>query len=374
MMQEMRRKEQIEIDERIEEMRKQREDPLLHCEGDTDIEDIFVTGDDTADVLEPVALAQKEISPPKQMKRKHPIRKGPTLRSHSAVHIDDVLDWKPSSDEDMCSGLLDESDDDMFQPLCMVPPKGRKSRAKKMPLRKWYDERRLKAHEQMCVKMCFTSVHQFRDALINLHIAQSRNYRYHRNSNVRVIVQCIKDKCPFYCAASEIKGEKTFVIRKMHIDHTCETTTDSTRVSARWLARTYENAFRSDPNASIQTLIDSCRQQHGVEVPKMMAYRAKNMALDAVLGDHREQYVRIRDFAQTVIDTNPGSRVIVTTITPPPCEENPHPGPAFHGLFFCINGAREGFLKGCRPFIGKHCCFIIFCPCPVYVGLLACFI
>jgi hypothetical protein len=43
MMQEMRRKEQIEIDERIEEMRKKREDPLLHCEGDTDIEDIFVT-------------------------------------------------------------------------------------------------------------------------------------------------------------------------------------------------------------------------------------------------------------------------------------------------------------------------------------------
>jgi hypothetical protein len=43
MMQEMRRKEQIEINERIEEMRKKREDPLLHCEGDTDIEDIFVT-------------------------------------------------------------------------------------------------------------------------------------------------------------------------------------------------------------------------------------------------------------------------------------------------------------------------------------------
>ncbi|KAE8786771.1 MATE efflux family protein 3, chloroplastic [Hordeum vulgare] len=27
-------------------------------------------------------------------------------------------------------------------------------------------------------------------------------------------------------------------------------------------------------------------------------------------------------------------------------------------MFYCINGAREGFLKGCRPFIGVDGCFI----------------
>ncbi|KAM0901932.1 hypothetical protein ACQ4PT_019635 [Festuca glaucescens] len=349
MMEEMRRKEQSEIAERIEEMRQQRMDHLLHCEGDTDIEDLFVTEEIVAEAIpEPVAVPVPAHE--KKMKRK-----GPTVRSHSALHIDELIDWKPLPDED--AGFLDEMDDDEFKSLSMVSPKGgRKSRAKKSPERKWYDERRLQAHEQLCLKMCFINVHQFRDALINLHIAQSRNFSYHKNSNVRIIVHCIKEKCPFYMVASEIKGEQTFVIRKMHMMHTCDTTTETTRVSARWLAKNYESAFRSDPNASIQTLIDSARQQHGVEVPKMMAYRAKNLALDAVLGDHREQYVRLRDFAQTVIDTNPGSRVIVTTVTPPPSEENPHPGPSFHGLFFCINGAREGFLKGCRPFIGEAVC------------------
>jgi hypothetical protein len=59
-------------------------------------------------------------------------------------------------------------------------------------------------------------------------------------------------------------------------------------VSARWLPRNYEAAFRLDPNASIQTLIDTARQQHGVEIPRMVAYRVKNLALDAVLGDHRQ--------------------------------------------------------------------------------------
>ncbi|KAM0905623.1 hypothetical protein ACQ4PT_017230 [Festuca glaucescens] len=170
---------------------------------------------------------------------------------------------------------------------------------------------------------------------------------------LEIIVQCIKEKCPFHVTASEIKGDKTFVIRKMKLKHTCETTTDSTRVSARWLAAKYESLFRSDPNTTIQAVIDSARQHFGVQVPKMMAYRAKWLAIDVVLGDHKEQYVRLRDFAQTVVDTNPGSRVIVTTFTPAPSLDNPHPGPTFHGLFFCINGAREGFLEGCRPFIGS---------------------
>ena len=154
--------------------------------------------------------------------------------------------------------------------------------------------------------------------------------------------------------ASVIKGEKTFVIRKFRIRHTYDTTTDSTRVSAKWLAATYEHMFRSDPNTSINSLIDAARQNHGVEVRKTMAYRAKNLVVDAVLGDHREQYHRLRDFAQSVMDTNPGSRVVVTTVTPAPTQENPVPGPTFHGLFFCINGARERFLKGCRSFIGEH--------------------
>ncbi|XP_047058028.1 uncharacterized protein LOC124664589 [Lolium rigidum] len=272
-MEELRREEEVEIAEKIEEIRRIREDPFLHCE-------------------------EKQ----KTVKR----GPGPTTRCHSSVQIDDILDYMPSSDEDEFPGFLKDEDDDYFQPITMVAPKGRKSRRKKIPPRKWYDEKRL-------------------------------------------------------LSASEIKGEKTFVLHKMKIHHTCPTTTESTRVSARWLAHKYESLFRSDTNTGIQTLIDSARQHYGVEVSKMTAYRAKWLDVDAVLGDHREQYVRLRDFAQTIVNTNPGSRVIVTTVSPAPSLQSPHPGPTFHGLFFCINGAREGFLKGCRPFIGLDGCFIKLC-------------
>jgi hypothetical protein len=78
--------------------------------------------------------------------------------------------------------------------------------------------------------------------------------------------------------------------------------------------------------------------------------------------------LRIRDYLQTVIDINPGSRCIVTTRNGPTEEqlEAMKNGqmvdicyrPRFHGLFFCVNAARQGFLDGCRPFIGLDGCFI----------------
>ncbi|KAM0901933.1 hypothetical protein ACQ4PT_019635 [Festuca glaucescens] len=71
MMEEMRRKEQSEIAERIEEMRQQRMDHLLHCEGDTDIEDLFVTEEIVAEAIpEPVAVPVPAHE--KKMKRKGP--------------------------------------------------------------------------------------------------------------------------------------------------------------------------------------------------------------------------------------------------------------------------------------------------------------
>jgi hypothetical protein len=96
-------------------------------------------------------------------------------------------------------------------------------------------------------------------------------------------------------------------------------------------------------------LIDKVIKQYGVSISKHMAYRAKRKALEVVDGHHQSQYFRIRDYLRTVLNTNPGSRCIVNTIVNP----DPRKNPRFHGLFYCLNAQVQGFLEGCRPFIGK---------------------
>ena len=176
----------------------------------------------------------------------------------------------------------------------------------------------------------------------------------------RVIAWCDhKEKgCPFFIVASQIKHEKTFCIKKFRAEHTCPTSDSHSKVSSKWLGNTFLETIRSDPNTTVPALVDKAKRKFGIEVPKMMAWRAKKAAKEIVLGDHKKQYHRLSDYIETVKICNPGSRCIVTTVTPKSTNENPHPGPRFHGLFFCLNAPREGFLNGCRPFIGLDGCFI----------------
>ncbi|KAE8767923.1 hypothetical protein D1007_60657 [Hordeum vulgare] len=190
------------------------------------------------------------------------------------------------------------------------------------------------------------------EALLSLHITQAKDFRYHRNSDQRIIACCQQEHCQFCIVAAVIKGEKTFAIKKMRLEHTCPTNTEQSRISAKWIAKTYESLFMFDPTTSIHTLIVNSMDKYGVDVGRHVAYMSKNLVVEVVLGEHKKQYPRLRDYAQTIMDTNPGNRVVVTTVTPKPTTNTPHPGPKFHAMFFYINGAREGFLNGCRPFIG----------------------
>ena len=149
-------------------------------------------------------------------------------------------DFIPSSDEED-DVLLFEDEDDGHEPLSFVLPKGRKSRAKKRKPRIWYNDKLEQPHQQLCLYMCFKNQQQFRDALLSLHITQARDFRYHRNSDQRIIAYCKQEHCQFCIVAAVIKGEKTFAIKKMRLQHTCPSSTESSRVSANWLAKTYES-------------------------------------------------------------------------------------------------------------------------------------
>jgi hypothetical protein len=154
------------------------------------------------------------------------------------------------------------SDDDGFETPISIAPKYQKSRAKPLPPRVWYDEGRLLGGEQLCLKMCFVNMHQFRRALKNYHILQSRDYEYIRNDGDRVNVCCVNEHCQFYMTASTIKREKTVCIRKMVLPHTCGITYDSSRVSSTWLSKRYESTFRSDPGWKISAPIDTTIRVH----------------------------------------------------------------------------------------------------------------
>ncbi|KAE8806570.1 hypothetical protein D1007_17386 [Hordeum vulgare] len=313
---------------------------------------ICLGGEDEEEEVNVVAAEEPPMQQLARKRQKLSVRRGATTRSHSSVLEEVKPDFTPSSDEEDHELLFDSEVDDGHESPAFVLHTSKKSRAKKTKPRIWYNEKLEQPHHQLCMSMCFKNRQQFREALLSLHITHARNFRYHRNSHKRIIACCKQEKCKFCIVAALIKGENTFAIKKMRLQHTRHTSTEFSWVSPKWLAKTYESLFRSDPSTSITTLIDRCQENYGVDVPRHMAYRAKNLDVEVVLGEHMRQYPRLRDYAQTIMDTIPGSRVVVATITPKAITNRPHHGPRFHAMFFCITGPTEGFLNGYMSFIG----------------------
>ena len=329
--------DQEQLNRRIGDLKMKKTQAIHHYEGDTDVEDLFVETDSgSSDDCIPIGTMKKL-----------PVNRGPTSRSHgssSSKMKPEYISGDDFSEEE-------QNSDDCIQ-LPFLLPNGRKSRSKKRKPRVWYDENRLLPGEQMCLQLCFIDVYQFRKAVHIMHIDQLRNFRFHRNCKDRVIVKCVNKKCPFFLVGSKIAGEKTFCIRKMENYHTCTHVGEETKVTCNFVAENCQQALKSDPATRIETVLDSTKEKFGVVPSKHMAYRARKKALKSVIGDELKQYTRLRDYLQTVIDTNPGSRCIVTTKK---LLEQPSANPRFHGLFIALGASVQGFLKGCRSFIGKCC-------------------
>jgi hypothetical protein len=332
--------EDIYIQEKLSQQKKQRLDPEMHIEGDTDVEELYEDEEDSEAEEGPeddIFCEKKKVAKP-----------GPTSRAHHEGSPDELFNFVPSAEEEVSPDELESSDDDGFVAKYALPS-GAKRRLKKIKKRVWYDDSRADANEQFAKHLCFTDVYQFRVALRNFHIAQLRNFAYHRNTPDRIIVKCSEKGCPFYLTASKIQHEMTFCIRKFRALHNCIPHGENTKVSIDWLAVKSQEAVRTDPNTCVDTLIQNAKLKYGVSVPKSKAYRARKKAFSTVIGDQKKQYTRLRDYLQAILDTNPGSRCIVTTKE---LVEHPSPNPRFHGLFICLNASKEGFLNGCRPFIG----------------------
>ncbi|CAM0951235.1 unnamed protein product [Alopecurus aequalis] len=212
--------------------KKQREDSLLHYEGDTDVEEIFEPEEESSE-------SGREVDDTDYFSvKKGPNNPGPTSRSHYEPVAPYLPEFVPSADEESSPDELGSSDDDgMIQKFQLASGKKRK-KLKKFQKRNWYDPNRADAQMQFAIKLCFKDVYEFRVALRNFHITQLRNYAYHRNTPTRIIANCTEEGkaqgCPFFITASTIANEKTFCIRKFNNRHTCTPHGENTRVTIDW--------------------------------------------------------------------------------------------------------------------------------------------
>jgi hypothetical protein len=119
-----------EDEDQDEDSDEDSEEEHVHYEGDTEVEDLFEMEEEEEEEekeeeVNVVAREEPPMQQPAKKRKKLPVRRGPTTRSHSSVLQEVRPDFNPSSDEED-HGLLFEDEDDGHEPLSFVLTKGNK--------------------------------------------------------------------------------------------------------------------------------------------------------------------------------------------------------------------------------------------------------
>ncbi|KAF7129371.1 hypothetical protein RHSIM_Rhsim10G0030500 [Rhododendron simsii] len=116
----------------------------------------------------------------------------------------------------------------------------------------------------------------------------------------------------------------------------------------------YVETLRSNPSWQVKCMKVQVQKDHKVGLSKSQLYREKSKAKEMIKGSHVEQYAKLPDYCEMLRRTNPGTTVIMKTIE----DEKGGEKSRFERLYIALGAYKEGFMAGCRSFIGLDGCHL----------------
>ncbi|XP_020084518.1 uncharacterized protein LOC109707566 [Ananas comosus] len=190
----------------------------------------------------------------------------------------------------------------------------------------------------------FPDVETCRRALKDMAIALHFELRIVKSDRSRFIARCSKEGCPWRIHVAKCPGVPTFSIRTLHGEHTCEGVHNlhHQQATVGWVARSVEARLRDNPQYKPKEILQDIREEHGVAVSYMQAWRGKERSMAVVHGTLEDGYRLLPAYCEQIRKTNIGSIALVYPTGPENC---------FHRLFISYYASIYGFLHACRPLL-----------------------
>ncbi|CAL9003282.1 unnamed protein product [Prunus brigantina] len=201
--------------------------------------------------------------------------------------------------------------------------------------------------------MQFANREHLKEAIKEYAIVNGKLLKFKKNDKRRVKVVCSgSGNCAFVLYASRIdKEESTFVVKAIHADHTCGRVDKLRYANSTWISERFCDKMRRNPNWTAGQLQDEGREHYAMNVTHNQVYRAKKLAKKVIKDSYKEQFERLRDYAEQIKKTNPGSTVVIKT-------ELSGDDALFERIYICLASSKKGFLEGCRPVVGVDGCHL----------------
>jgi len=200
------------------------------------------------------------------------------------------------------------------------------------------------AEQPLVIGQEFPDVETCRRTLKDIAIAMHFDLRIVKSDRSRFIAKCSKEGCPWRVHVAKCPGVPTFTVRTLQGEHTCEGVQNlhHQQASVGWVARSVEARIRDNPQYKPREILQDIRDQHGVAVSYMQAWRGKERSMAALHGTFEEGYRLLPAYCEQIRKTNPGSIASVVATGQENC---------FQRLFISYRASIYGFINACRPLV-----------------------
>ncbi|WVZ21257.1 hypothetical protein V8G54_008579 [Vigna mungo] len=199
--------------------------------------------------------------------------------------------------------------------------------------------------------MEFGSLKEFKNALMEHSVLNGKEIKFVKNDLTRVRAKC-KKKCGFLIMASKVGGKETFRVKTLVGRHSCDRVFGNKSATVNWIAQVLIDRFVNVASMSVNQIIDDIKKSFSVGVSAWKAGKAKQIALDSLVGDGERQYARLYDYVGELLRVKCGTFKIKVN------QPQPSLPPRFGSFYMCLEGCKQGFLGSCRPFIGVDGCHL----------------
>ncbi|WVZ64280.1 hypothetical protein U9M48_013826 [Paspalum notatum var. saurae] len=159
---------------------------------------------------------------------------------------------------------------------------------------------------------------------------------------------CKAERCQWRIHASQLQDGRTWKIKKMPHAHTCQSTgkvEKNCMASNHWVRDRVLDWLAKDPTIGAKALKKRLEEQYHLQLSYWVVWDGRNMALEQLKGKWDDSFEHVFSFKAEVEKTNPGSLVDIEF-------EQVGKKMRFTRMFVALKACVDGFLDGCRPFLG----------------------
>ncbi|KAL3529642.1 hypothetical protein ACH5RR_008964 [Cinchona calisaya] len=202
------------------------------------------------------------------------------------------------------------------------------------------------------VGLVFPTGDVYRKVVRMYSIKKGFELKFKKNDPGKISAYC-SSECGWKIYASYFRGTKAIQVKSIYgTPHRCPWSYKNRSANANWLSNQFLHELHDDPNWELKGFMKAVKRKFSIYITKPQAYRAKKMALQTIQGQHKDQYLRLRDYCATIMSRNLGSAAYLVAD-----RVAINRNPIFKRMFVMFSAQKIG-LEACRPVIGLDACHL----------------